>query len=185
MGLVALSSALAGVTVSVRVKLGAPVLFHQERVGRDEKPFRLHKVRSMTDGRGPDGQLPPDVERLPAFGRWLRSTSLDELSELWNVLVGEMTFVGSRPLPVRYLHRYRPLERRRRFIRASPAGLRSTVAMPWTGERLAMDIWYVDSASLWLEARILVPTASTVIQRDGVRAEVEATMGTGERAGLM
>ncbi len=177
-GLVALSPIMAGVAVAVRLKLGTPVLFHQERAGRDEKPFRIHKFRTMTDERGADDELLPDADRLPAFGRWLRSTSLDELPELWNVLVGEMSLVGPRPLPVTYLDRYRPEERRRHEVRPGITGwaqVNGRNLVDWD-KRLALDVWYVEHRSPILDARIALATASTIARRDGIVEEGSVTM---------
>lgn len=186
-GLVVLSPVMAGVGALVRWKLGSPVLFHQVRAGRDEEPFRLHKFRSMTDGRGPDGQLLPDVDRLPVFGRWLRSTSLDELPELWNVLVGEMSLVGPRPLPVTYLDRYRPDERRRHDVRPGITGWAQVNGRNEVGwdERLALDVWYVDNRSLLLDARIAAATALAVVRREGISEDGSTTMSELPRSRTM
>lgn len=177
-GLVVLSPVLLVVALLVRSRLGSPVLFHQERVGRGERPFMLHKFRSMTDARTSDGELLPDEKRLTDFGRKLRASSLDELPELWNVFVGEMSLVGPRPLPTRYLKRYRPEERRRHDVRPGITGWAQVNGRNEVGwdERLAMDVWYVENQSLWLDLRVLATTLRTVVWRDGVSQIGEATM---------
>ena len=131
----------------VRVRLGHPVLFRQVRVGRNEVPFQIVKFRTMTDRRDQNGELLPDVDRLNSFGRFLRSTSLDELPELWNVVKGEMSLVGPRPLPVDYLPRYSAIERRRHLVRPGITGwaqVNGRNALDWN-DRLAADVWYVDN----------------------------------------
>lgn len=165
--LLPLFAAIGGV---VRASLGKPVLFQQERAGRGELPFTLYKFRTMTDARDQNGVILPDTERLTSAGRWLRALSLDELPELWNVLRGDMSLVGPRPLPVRYLPRYLPEERRRHDVRPGITGWaqvsgRNAIAWP---ERLALDVWYVDRCSLWLDFRILWLTTLTVLRRQGV-----------------
>ena len=169
---------LAALALAVRLRLGAPVLFRQTRLGRGEVPFDIVKFRTMTDARGADGALLPDAERLTGFGRFLRSTSLDELPELWNVLKGDMSLVGPRPLPVTYKHRYTPQERRRHEIRPGVTGWaqvngRNTVG--WE-HRLALDVWYVEHRSLRLDLQILAATAAAVLRRSGISAEGHATM---------
>lgn len=138
----------------------------------------MRKFRTMTDARDGAGNVLPDAERLTAFGRWLRSTSLDELPELWNVVRGDMSLVGPRPLPLSYLPRYTPVEARRHEVRPGLTGwaqVNGRNATSWE-ERLAMDVWYVDNRSLWLDVRILVKTVATVLRRDGISADGEATM---------
>lgn len=162
----------------VRVKLGSPVLFRQRRPGLNERIFELVKFRTMTDARDETGRLMADADRLTPFGRWLRSTSLDELPELWNVLRGEMSLVGPRPLLVQYLERYSPEQRRRHAV---PPGLTGWAqvngrnALSWE-EKFALDIWYADRRSFWLDARILGRTIGQVMQRRGISATGEATM---------
>lgn len=169
---------MAVLALLVRLRLGRPVLFHQDRLGLGEQPFRLHKFRSMLEARGVDNELLPDVERLTGFGRALRASSLDELPELWNVLRGEMSLVGPRPLPVRYIDRYRPVERRRHDVRPGITGwaqVNGRNELSWD-ERLAMDVWYVENQSLRLDARILGRTAAHVILRRGINHVGDATM---------
>jgi lipopolysaccharide/colanic/teichoic acid biosynthesis glycosyltransferase len=177
-GLAVLSPVLAGVTVAELVFHGWPPLFSQERPGLHGKIFQMRKFRTMTNERGPDGELLPDAERLTPFGRFLRSTSLDELPELWHVLTGEMSLVGPRPLLVRYLDRYTAEQMRRHEMPPGITGWaqvngRNSVA--WD-ERFRLDVWYVDHWSLWLDLRVLASTLGRVIRRDGIAQEGHATM---------
>lgn len=170
--------ALAVVAALVRLNLGAPVLFRQTRPGRAGRPFALIKFRSMSDARGPDGALRPDAERLTPFGRRLRATSLDELPELLNVLRGDMSLVGPRPLLVQYLERYSPEHRRRHDVRPGLTGLAQVSgrnALSWR-EKFDLDVEYVDRASLALDIRILARTVAAVFRRHGISAAGEATM---------
>lgn len=162
----------------VKSRLGSPVLFRQVRPGLHGEPFEMVKFRTMTDARGPDGELLPDRDRLPPFGRWLRSTSLDELPEIWNVLCGEMSWVGPRPLLMQYLPLYNERQRRRHEVRPGITGwaqVNGRNAVGWP-ERFEMDVWYVENRSFWLDCRILFMTFKRVVQRDGVTAAGEATM---------
>lgn len=164
--------------ILVRVKLGSPIFFRQDRPGLGGKTFRMVKFRTMTDARHPDGTLKPDAERLTRFGRLLRSTSLDELPELWNVLKGDMSLVGPRPLLVQYLTRYSARQARRHEVRPGVTGWaqvngRNSVA--WD-ERFEMDVWYVENWSFGLDVRILWMTVAAVFRRSGVSAEGHATM---------
>lgn len=162
----------------VRFKLGAPVLFRQTRPGLHGQPFEMLKFRTMTDERGPDEELLPDAQRLPRFGQWLRSTSLDELPELLNVLRGEMSLVGPRPLLMDYLPRYSPHQFRRHEVRPGITGwaqVNGRNSLTWQ-EKFDLDVWYVDNWSFWLDLRILRITALKVLQRDGISAENEVTM---------
>jgi sugar transferase EpsL len=176
--LLLLSPVLAGVAILVRLRLGSPVLFRQERAGMDGQPFVLAKFRTMTDERGPDGELLPDEDRLPAFGAFLRSTSLDELPELVHVLRGEMSLVGPRPLPTKYLARYSPRQARRHEVRSGITGWAQVNGRNTTSwaERLEMDVWYVDNRSLRLDLKILWRTLKVVVTREGVAEEGSATM---------
>jgi sugar transferase EpsL len=178
-GLVVTAPLLAVLAVAVRLRLGSPVLFRQERLGRGERPFHVVKLRTMTDERGPDGELLPDADRLTPFGRRLRASSLDELPELLNVLRGEMSLVGPRPLPAAYRDRYTPTERRRHEVRPGITGwaqVNGRNAVGWD-ERLALDVWYVDHHTTWLDLRILARTVGAVLARSGISAQGEATMG--------
>jgi lipopolysaccharide/colanic/teichoic acid biosynthesis glycosyltransferase len=166
------------VALLVRWRIGSPVLFRQERPGLGGRIYRMSKFRSMTEERGSDGLLLPDAQRLRPFGRWLRSTSLDELPELLNVLGGSMSLVGPRPLLTRYLERYSPEQRRRHDLPPGITGwaqVSGRNALTWD-EKFACDVWYVDNASLGLDLWILARTVWTVIRRDGISAAGEATM---------
>lgn len=156
----------------VRFELGAPVLFRQLRSGRDGKPFQILKFRSMTDARAPDGTLRPDAERLTPFGRLLRSTSLDELPELVNVLRGEMSIIGPRPLPVQYLPDYSTEQRRRLFVLPGMTGwtqVNGRNALAWE-QKFALDVWYVEHQSFGLDMKILAMTLPTVLKRQDIRS---------------
>ena len=169
---------LAVLAVLVRVKLGSPVLFRQKRPGHRERIFEMTKFRTMTDARDAAGQLLPDAERLTPFGRLLRSTSLDELPELLNVLKGEMSLVGPRPLLVQYLPRYSSEQRRRHEVPPGLTGwaqINGRNAIAWE-QKFALDVWYVDHRSLWLDLRILFLTVWKVVNRSGISAAGDATM---------
>jgi lipopolysaccharide/colanic/teichoic acid biosynthesis glycosyltransferase len=162
----------------IRHKLGSPVLFCQVRPGLHGRPFTMVKFRTMTDERGPDGALLPDVQRLTPFGRFLRASSLDELPELWNVLKGEMSLVGPRPLLMEYLPLYTPEQARRHEVRPGITGwaqVNGRNAISWA-DKFALDVWYVDHRSLWLDVRILWRTVRKVLVRDGISAPGDATM---------
>ena len=162
----------------VRVTIGSPVLFVQERPGRGERAFRLIKFRTMTNAHDSNGALLPDEHRLTRFGRALRATSLDELPELWNVLRGDMSLVGPRPLLTRYLARYSERHRRRHEVRPGITGLAQVSgrnALRWA-EKLDLDVQYVDRCSVSLDAWILWRTLLAVLRREGVSAEGSATM---------
>lgn len=177
-GLLCLLPVLLVLALLIRLKLGSPVLFSQIRPGKDGKPFRMVKFRSMTDARDTDGKLLPDAERLPPFGRFLRSSSLDELPELWNVLKGDMSLVGPRPLLMDYLPLYSPEQYRRHEVLPGITGwaqVNGRNAISWE-QKFAYDVWYVDNHSLWLDIKILLLTLKKVFIRDGITAEGEATM---------
>lgn len=166
------------IAVAVRFFLGCPVFFRQERPGIDGQPFRLMKFRTMTDARGADGTLLSDAQRLTPFGRWLRSTSLDELPELLNVLRGDMRLVGPRPLLMQYMGLYSAEQRRRHEVPPGITGwaqIQGRNTVDWE-ERFQMDVWYVDHRSLWLDVKVLILTIWKVIRREGISAEGEATM---------
>ena len=163
----------------VRRKLGSPVFFTQVRPGMHGKPFKMVKFRSMTSERGADGELLPDAVRLTPFGRFLRSTSLDELPELWNVLKGDMSLVGPRPLLVEYLPLYSTEQARRHEVRPGITGwaqVNGRNAIAWE-DKFKLDVWYVDHCSLWLDIKILWLTVKKVLVREGISAAGEATMG--------
>ena len=175
LALVLLAPLLVLLALLVRIKLGSPILFRQPRPGRFGQTFTLVKFRSMTDARDSSGNLLPDPERLPRFGRFLRSTSLDELPELLNVLRGDMSLVGPRPLLVRYLPYYTPRENRRHDLRPGITGwaqINGRCNLPWT-ERLELDVWYVERCSLWLDLRILVGTVGKVLGRKDVDNDIQ------------
>jgi lipopolysaccharide/colanic/teichoic acid biosynthesis glycosyltransferase len=162
----------------IRRKLGSPVLFRQVRPGLHGKPFRMVKFRTMTDECGPDGALLPDAQRLTPFGRFLRSSSLDELPELWNVLKGEMSLVGPRPLLMEYLPLYTPEQARRHEVRPGITGwaqVNGRNAISWD-DKFALDVWYVEHRNLWLDVQILWRTVRKVLVRDGISAPGDATM---------
>lgn len=170
----------------VRVKLGGPVLFTQTRPGLGARPFTLVKLRTMTDPCDNTGRLLPDAERLPAFGRWLRATSLDELAELWNVLKGDMSLVGPRPLLVEYLPLYSKEQARRHEVPPGITGwaqVNGRNAISW-GEKFKLDVWYVDNRSFWLDLKILFMTITKVFRREGISQDGQATMErfTGSKA---
>jgi lipopolysaccharide/colanic/teichoic acid biosynthesis glycosyltransferase len=178
--LLLLSPMLAAMAVLVRIRLGSPVLFRQERPGRWGKPFILLKFRTMSDQRNAQGALLPDAARLGGLGRALRSLSLDELPELWNVLVGEMSIVGPRPLLMEYLPLYSDEQARRHEVRPGITGwaqVNGRNESTWE-QRFALDVWYVDHLSLKLDVRILLQTVLSVLMREGISAEGHATMPT-------
>lgn len=177
-GIVVLSPILAVLAVLVRVKLGSPVLFHQERPGRHEKIFKLYKFRSMTDEKDADGNLLPDELRLTRFGKLLRSTSLDELPELFNILKGDMSLIGPRPLLVRYLPYYTEEERHRHDVRPGLTGLAQVNgrnALGWE-DRFRYDLDYVNHISLGLDLKIIGMTVGKVLKRSGTLSGAEQTV---------
>lgn len=173
-----LSPVLLAVAACVWIKLGSPVLFKQQRPGLNEKIFSLCKFRTMTDERDEDGELLPDEIRLTPFGRWLRSTSLDELPELWNILRGDMAVIGPRPLLVKYLPLYNEKQHRRHEVRPGLTGYAQAHgrnAVSW-GKKFEMDVWYVDHVSFLTDIRVLIDTIKIVAKRDGVSSETSLTM---------
>lgn len=176
--LVALSPVLAVTAYKVKKNLGSPVLFKQTRPGLEGKPFEMIKFRTMKDATDKQGNLLPDSERLTPFGQKLRSTSLDELPELWNVLKGDMSLVGPRPLLMEYLPLYNSEQARRHNVRPGVTGyaqVNGRNAISWE-EKFKLDTWYVDNQSLWLDIKILAKTAKQVLIKDGISAAGEATM---------
>jgi lipopolysaccharide/colanic/teichoic acid biosynthesis glycosyltransferase len=162
----------------VRRNLGSPVLFRQMRPGLHGKPFAMFKFRTMTDECRPDGALLPDAVRLTPFGRFLRASSIDELPELWNVLRGDMSLVGPRPLLMDYLLLYSPEQARRHEVRPGITGwaqVNGRNAISWE-EKFKLDVWYVDNQSFWLDVKILFLTIISVFKRSGISANGEATM---------
>jgi lipopolysaccharide/colanic/teichoic acid biosynthesis glycosyltransferase len=162
----------------VRRKLGSPVFFCQMRPGLHGRAFMMVKFRTMTDARGPDGQLLPDADRLTPFGRFLRATSLDEMPEFWNVLKGDMSLVGPRPLLMEYLPLYSAEQARRHEVRPGITGwaqVNGRNALSWE-DKFKLDVWYVDHRSMWLDVKILWLTVHKVLAREGLSAPGEATM---------
>ena len=169
---------LVVVAILVRIKLGSPVFFRQKRIGLHDQEFELIKFRTMTDARNDAGELLPDAERLTSFGKWLRSTSLDELPELLNVLRGDMSLVGPRPLLAQYLPLYSSHHRRRHEVRPGLTGLAQISgrnALTWP-RRFDLDVQYVEQASLPLDVRILGRTIRELVRKRGISAPGEATM---------
>ena len=178
LGLVLVILPLLVLAWTVGSRLGSPVFFRQVRPGLHGRCFKMVKFRTMTDERGSDGQLLPDEVRLTPFGRWLRATSLDELPELWNVLKGDMSLVGPRPLLLEYLPLYTPEQARRHEVRPGITGwaqINGRNAISWEA-KFKLDVWYVDNRSLWLDIKILWLTVKKVLERDGISAAGEATM---------
>ena len=177
-GIIILSPVYIVLAILVRLKLGSPVLFKQERPGKDEKIFKLYKFRSMTDAKDENGNLLPDEDRLPAFGKKLRSTSLDELPELFNILKGDMSIIGPRPLLVRYLPRYNEFQRHRHDVRPGLTGLAQTHgrnAITWE-KKFEYDVEYVNNLSFALDVKIFFGTVRAVLKREGISSETSATM---------
>ena len=177
-GLLLLSPLLLWLAWRIRQDIGSPVLFTQERPGKGGEPFRMIKFRSMRNASGPDGTLLPDAERLSPFGTTLRSTSLDELPEFWNVLKGEMSLVGPRPLPMEYLPLYSDEQVRRHEVRPGITGwaqVNGRNAISWE-EKFALDAWYVDNRTIWLDFKIIWMTVKKVLIREGISADGEVTM---------
>ena len=173
-----LSPLIVVVALLVRAKLGSPILFRQERPGLDGRPFTLVKFRTMLNARDESGALRPDAERMTPFGRRLRASSVDELPELWNVLKGEMSLVGPRPLLMLYLPLYSAEQARRHNVRPGVTGwaqINGRNAISWE-EKFAFDVWYVDNWSLTLDAKILLASVISVFSRHGISAEGAATM---------
>lgn len=165
-------------SILVVILLGAPVLFRQKRPGRMGRTFLLYKFRTMTNARDARGNLLPDSERLTAFGQFLRSSSLDELPELYNVLKGDMSLVGPRPLLMQYLDRYTPEQARRHEVKPGITGwaqVNGRNAITWE-EKFKLDVWYVDNWSLWLDIKIIAMTVWKILKREGISQPGQATM---------
>jgi len=176
--LVMFAPLLAFISWQVRRKMGSPVLFRQVRPGLHGKPFEMIKFRTMRDALDAQGNPLPDAERLVPFGKFLRASSLDELPELWNVLKGEMSLVGPRPLLMEYLPLYSPEQARRHEVRPGVTGwaqVNGRNALGWD-EKFKLDVWYVDNQSFWLDVKILFLTVKKVLVKDGISADGEATM---------
>jgi sugar transferase EpsL len=169
---------MAVVAVLVRVKLGSPIFFRQRRPGLNKKIFEMIKFRTMTNARDAAGRLLPDGDRLTPFGKWLRSTSLDELPELFNILKRDMSLVGPRPLLVEYLERYTPRQARRHEVRPGITGLtqvKGRNGLSWD-QKFEWDVRYVETQNFWLDLKILALTVKTVFAREGITAAGDATM---------
>ena len=177
-GIIVLSPVYMLLAILVRLRLGTPVIFKQDRPGKDEKVFQLYKFRSMTDERDKNGNLLPDEVRLTPFGKKLRSTSLDELPELFNILKGDMSLIGPRPLLVRYLPRYNASQRHRHDVRPGLTGLaqiNGRNAITWE-KKFEYDVEYVNKLSFALDVRIFMGTVRAVLKREGISGENSATM---------
>jgi sugar transferase EpsL len=178
LALLLFSPLLGLLALLVRIRLGSPIFFRQQRPGLHGRPFTLIKFRTMTDLRDTQGNLLPDVERLTKFGKFLRATSLDELPELWNVLKGEMSLVGPRPLLMQYLPLYTTEQTRRHEVRPGITGwaqVNGRNALTWE-EKFALDVWYVDNYTLWLDLKIIFLTLLKIVKRDGINQPGAATM---------
>lgn len=178
LGLLILSPLLIVISLVILIQIGRPVLFIQMRPGLNGKPFYMYKFRTMTDETDEQGNLLPDELRLTRLGKFLRSTSLDELPELFNVIKGDMSLVGPRPLLMQYLERYTPEQARRHEVKPGITGwaqINGRNAITWE-EKFVLDVWYVDNWSLWLDMKILAMTLVKVFRREGISAEGEATM---------
>lgn len=176
--LVLLSPLIALVAIAVRLNIGSPILFRQTRPGYLGEPFEILKFRTMTNEKGPDGKLLPDADRLPKFGKLLRSSSLDELPELLNVLKGNMSLVGPRPLLMEYLPLYDAEQVKRHDVLPGITGwaqVNGRNALSWD-DKFMLDTWYVDNQSLWLDLKILFLTFKVVLRRDGIAADEHVTM---------
>lgn len=177
-GLALLCPLMLLVALAVRARLGSPVLHYTVRAGLGDRPFCMVKFRTMTESRDAAGALLPDAQRLTRFGSWLRATSLDELPELWNVVIGDMSLVGPRPLLVAYIELYSPEQRRRHLVRPGITGwaqINGRNAIDWD-EKFKRDVWYVDNQSFGLDLKILAATFGTLFRREGISAADHATM---------
>jgi len=177
-GLVVLSPVIGVLAFLVRTRLGSPVFFRQVRIGKNDRSFQFVKFRTMTDARDPNGKLLPDEQRLTPFGAFLRGSSLDELPQLWNVVRGDMSLIGPRPLLPQYLDRYTPFQRRRHEVKPGITGLTQIGgrnALTWD-EKFNLDVAYVDTYGLKLDLRILLTTIGSVVRRHGISQPGHATM---------
>ena len=176
--LVLLGPALAVLAIAIRLTMGSPILFRQVRIGRNERHFCIFKFRTMRDLRNASRELLPDSERLTPLGRFIRTLSVDELPQLWNVLKGDMSLVGPRPLLPEYLPRYTPRQRRRHEVTPGLTGwaqINGRNAVSWE-RRFELDVWYVENCSPWLDIKILALTVAGVLRREGVSQDGHATM---------
>jgi lipopolysaccharide/colanic/teichoic acid biosynthesis glycosyltransferase len=182
--LILLSPLMAILAIAIYGKMGSPVIFSQLRGGKDNKVFTFYKFRTMTDRRDSDGQLLPDMQRLTPLGEFLRQSSLDELPQLWNVLRGDMSFIGPRPLITAYLERYTPEQARRHAVTPGITGwaqINGRNSISWE-QKFQLDLWYIDHWSLWLDLKILVQTVVKIISQEGIDEDKNTTssefMGT-------
>lgn len=176
--LIILSPVLALLALLIRLKLGSPILFGQQRPGQHGKPFTLFKFRTMTDARDQKGNILPDAKRLTTFGQFLRRRSLDELPEFFNVLKGDMSLVGPRPLLMQYLGRYSPEQARRHEVKPGITGwaqVNGRNALTWE-QKFEHDVWYVDNWSIWLDIRIILITVWRIIRKEGINQPGQTTM---------
>lgn len=177
-GLIVISPIIIIVAILVRIKLGTPILFKQDRVGKNGKIFKMIKFRTMVDATDKFGNILPDEERLTKFGKLLRSTSLDELPELINVLKGDMSLVGPRPLLVKYIELYSKEQWRRHEVKPGITGwaqINGRNSITWS-EKFKLDVWYVDNTSIFLDLKILFLTVLKVVRRDGINQSTNETM---------
>ena len=178
LALIVLSPLMAVVALLVRIKHGSPVLFKQERPGLNEKSFYMYKFRSMTNERGADGELLPDEKRLTKLGRFMRAASLDELPELWNILRGDLSLIGPRPLLMRYLPRYSERQHKRHSVRPGMTGwaqVHGRNLLSWQ-DKFEYDVWYAEHISFALDVKIFFMTIAKVLKREGINSETSATM---------
>lgn len=178
--LIVLSPVMGIIALMVKIKLGSPVLFTQERPGKDGKIFKIYKFRSMTDAKNENGELLPDDQRLPKFGERLRSTSLDELPELLNIVKGDMAIVGPRPLLVRYLPRYNERQRHRHDVRPGLTGLAQVHGrneISWA-KKIETDVQYVEHITFWQDLKIIIQTILVVLKHDGISIDCPEFTGT-------
>lgn len=185
LALVVLSPLMLAVALLVKMKLGSPVIFKQERPGKNEKIFSMYKFRTMTDERNKNGQLLPDSVRLTPFGKLLRSTSLDELPELWNIFKGDMSIIGPRPLLVSYLKLYNVKQKRRHDVRPGLTGfaqVNGRNSLAWK-EKFDLDVFYTENVTFLLDLKIILKTILTVVSREGISAEGNETMAPFEGNG--
>lgn len=176
--LIILSPVLLLIAIAIDIRMGSPILFAQPRPGKDGRIFTFYKFRTMTDERDQFGNLLPDAQRLTSLGQFLRKSSLDELPQLWNVLVGDMSFVGPRPLLVAYLDRYTPEQARRHEVKPGITGwaqVNGRNSLSWE-QKFTLDVWYVERANLWLDLKILLLTLWKVLKREGISQQGHATM---------
>ena len=176
--LIFLSPFIGILAIAIRFNMGSPIIFSQPRGGKNNSTFTFYKFRTMTDERDSEGNLLPDMERLTSLGEFLRQTSLDELPQLWNVLIGDMSFVGPRPFIAVYLERYTPEQARRHSVRPGITGwaqINGRNSITWE-EKFQLDLWYIDHWSLWLDLKIIAQTVNKIVSKEGVDEDQNTTM---------